>query len=113
MMITLAIVASVLCPCAIALSSLHDEVYGDIQKSGSSQFKCELPPAINPSSDGLPAARDLFSGEQALKLQVKRHSAIVSIPSISYDDNGEPLEDPRWEVFYALHKALESLYPNV
>lgn len=113
MMVTLALVASVLPPCALALSSLHDTAYGDIPRPGSSQFKCELPPAIDPSGDGLAAARDVFLGEQALKLQVKRHSAIVSIPSISYDDNGEPLEDPRWEVFYTLHNVLESLYPNV
>ncbi|KAI8629143.1 peptidase family M20/M25/M40 [Xylariaceae sp. FL1651] len=79
----------------------------------TTRFKCELPSPLDPSSDGLPAAHELFTGKAALMLQVLRHSAIVKIPSISYDDNGEPLEDPRWEVFYALHKALESLYPNV
>ncbi|KAI0533926.1 peptidase family M20/M25/M40 [Xylaria digitata] len=113
MMLTLALVASVLPSYAIALNGPRGTTQSHVEEVGSSRFKCELPPLVDPSSDGLPSARDIFSGEDALKLQVKRHSAIVSVPSISYDDNGEPLEDPRWEVFYTLHDTLESLYPNV
>ncbi|KAJ8127063.1 hypothetical protein O1611_g6574 [Lasiodiplodia mahajangana] len=114
MMLTLALAAGVLPSIAAALAGrLHDIARGDVGEPDISQFKCELPPLLDPSSDGLPAARDIFSSEEALKLQVKRHTTIVSIPSISYDDNGEPLEDPRWEVFYTLHDTLESLYPNV
>ncbi|KAI1116802.1 peptidase family M20/M25/M40 [Nemania sp. NC0429] len=114
MMLRLALAASVLPYGALALPGLYDTATQDVSKeSGSSRFKCELPPPIDPAGDGLPAAADLFSGEEALKLQVKRHSAIVSVPTISYDDNGEPLEDPRWEIFYTLHDTLKSLYPNV
>ncbi|GAP92544.1 putative peptidase family M20 M25 M40 [Rosellinia necatrix] len=113
MIITLALAASLIPSYAIALAEHYDATLGDINEPRNSRFKCEIPPLINPSGDGLPAARDIFSGDQALKLQVERHSAIVSIPSISYDDNGEPLEDPRWEVFHTLHSTLESLYPNV
>ncbi|KAI1151609.1 peptidase family M20/M25/M40 [Nemania diffusa] len=113
MMLPLALAASVLPYYALALTELHDTAHIDFEEREASQFKCELPPSIDPSSDGLPAARDIFSSEEALNLQVERHSAIVSIPTVSYDDNGEPLEDPRWEVFYTLHEKLESLYPNV
>jgi len=94
-------------------TGLRDEVQYVLTEAIDTQFKCHLPPLVEPSSDGLPAARDVFSGEEALKLQVERHSAIVKIPSISYDDNGDPLEDPRWDIFYTLHVTLESLYPNV
>ncbi|KAI0967725.1 peptidase family M20/M25/M40 [Xylaria arbuscula] len=113
MLFSLALAASVLPSYAFSLPSLDGDVQGSVRESRNSQFKCELPPSIDPSSDGLPEARDIFSGDDALKLQVKRHSAVVRVPSISYDDNGEPLEDPRWEVFYTLHDTLRSLYPNV
>ncbi|KAI0429403.1 peptidase family M20/M25/M40 [Xylaria sp. FL1042] len=113
MMFMLALAASVLPSYAIALTGLDTNVHSSFEEPGNTRFKCELPPSIDPSSDGLPEARDIFFGDEALKLQVKRHSTIVSVPSISYDDNGEPLEDPRWEVFYTLHDTLESLYPNV
>ncbi|KAI0459661.1 peptidase family M20/M25/M40 [Xylaria acuta] len=113
MMFSLAFAASVLPTYVIALTRLHDIAQDDVEGLENSRLKCEIPPVVDPSGDGLPAARDIFSGEQALKVQVERHSAIVSIPSISYDDNSEPLEDPRWEVFYTLHDKLKSLYPNV
>lgn len=87
------------------------QILGDA--TGNSNFECNLPPALSPSSDGLPTAQEIFSGEDALLKQVERHSTIVKIPSISYDDNGEPGEDPRWDVFYELHKAFAYLYPHV
>jgi Gly-Xaa carboxypeptidase len=113
MMRRFALVASALPPFVVALTGLQHPVQHILTESENTHFKCELPPLLDPPSDGLPAAQDLFSGEKALKLQVERHSAIVRVPSISYDDNGEPLEDPRWEVFYTLHKTFELLYPNV
>ncbi|KAI1425356.1 peptidase family M20/M25/M40 [Xylaria sp. FL1777] len=113
MMLIFALAASVLPSYASLLAGLEDNVQGGIEQRRNAPFKCELPPSIDPSSDGLPDARDIFFGDDALKLQVKRHSAIVSVPSISYDDNGEPLVDPRWDVFYTLHDRLETLYPNV
>ncbi|KAH6648346.1 hypothetical protein BKA67DRAFT_574554 [Truncatella angustata] len=85
-------------------------VLGEIENA---DFQCELPPVLDPSKDGLPAARDLFDTEKALLKQVERHGTLVKVPSISYDDNGEPGEDPRWEVFYELHATLAKLYPFV
>ncbi|KAI1482458.1 hypothetical protein K445DRAFT_313402 [Daldinia sp. EC12] len=101
----LTLIAGTLTRLALA-RSIHQDV-------SSATFKCDIPPAVDPSKDGLPAARDIFSDHEALLLQVKRHSTIVKIPSISYDDNGEPGEDPRWDVFYDLHRALAALYPNI
>ena len=77
----------------------------------STGFQCDLPPAIDPSGDGLPSAEELFSEEEALNKQIERHAAIVRVPSVSYDDNGEPNEDPRWAPFWDLHETLVSLYP--
>lgn len=81
--------------------------------SGRGTFKCDLPPAVAPDSDGLASADELFSGQKALNLQVQRHSAIVRVPSISYDDLGEVDEDPRWLVFLDFHRLLEELFPAV
>ncbi|KAI1359643.1 peptidase family M20/M25/M40 [Xylaria arbuscula] len=112
MMRTLALAASLLPSYAIGLAQPHLNGEPSIDKRSAS-FKCDLPPVFGPSSDGLPEARDIFTGEDALKLQVQRHSAIVRVPTISYDDNGEPTEDPRWNIFYTLHETLETLYPSV
>lgn len=78
-----------------------------------SDFQCELPPILDPSKDGLPSSQALFSSGRALQKQVERHGTLVKVPSISYDDNGEPGEDPRWNVFYELHATLARLYPFV
>lgn len=86
------------------------QVLGEVKNDG---FQCELPPVLDPSGDGLPTARQLFNNEKALLKQVERHGTLVKVPSISYDDNGEPGEDPRWEVFYELHATLAKLYPFV
>ena len=80
---------------------------------GAAEFKCHISPALDPAADGLPAARDIFSGEETLIKQVERLGTLVKIPSISYDDSGEPGEDPRWDVFYQMHDALAALYPIV
>ncbi|KAL7628342.1 hypothetical protein AAE478_002544 [Parahypoxylon ruwenzoriense] len=109
----LAFVAGTLSTGTLARSVLQNGGQEVFDASIATEFKCDIPPALDPSSDGLPAARDVFSGHEALLLQVERHSTIVKIPSISYDDNGEPGEDPRWEVFYQLHEAFAHLYPNV
>ncbi|KAI1137898.1 carboxypeptidase S [Hypoxylon sp. FL0543] len=109
----LALIASALATVTRGRSILQGETQVVLEGVEQTDFKCDIPPALDPSKDGLPAARDLFSDDEALKLQVKRHSTIVKIPSISYDDNGEPGEDPRWNVFYDLHKAFAALYPNV
>ncbi|KAK4089435.1 hypothetical protein Purlil1_6424 [Purpureocillium lilacinum] len=83
------------------------------QRPLASDFQCELPPALDPSSDGLPSADELFSSEEALIRQVERHSAIVKIDSVCYDDLGPFDEDDRWLPFFDLHDALRETYPTV
>ncbi|POR38514.1 Putative carboxypeptidase C24C9.08 [Tolypocladium paradoxum] len=78
-----------------------------------SSFKCDLPPALAPSRDGLPSATDLFSSEKSLNRQVARHQALVRVPSICYDDLGPFDEDDRWLPFYDVHDVLEDTYPMV
>lgn len=109
----LALVASTLTGVTIARSVHQDGPQQILDDVSPASFKCDIPPVVDPSKDGLPAARDIFSDQEALLLQVKRHGTIVKIPSISYDDNGEPGEDSRWDVFYDLHRALAALYPNM
>ncbi|KAL4955177.1 hypothetical protein BDW69DRAFT_204732 [Aspergillus filifer] len=78
-----------------------------------SNFICDLPPILDPVGDGLPSAVSLFSSHEALERQVKRHQAIVRVPSVSYDDLGEIGEDPRWEPFYQLYPVLKKTYPKL
>lgn len=75
--------------------------------------ECRLPPAIDPSKDGLPHSSKLWGGKAALKKQIKRHQAIVRVPSICYDDLGKIGEDKRWEPFGKLHKVIEKTYPTM
>lgn len=111
---------------ALANPSLAAVVARDVQHilsssiTGSSpsvgehvSFACDLPPSVAPDSDGLASANELFSGPAALDLQVQRHSALVRIPSVSYDDMGDVDKDERWNVFLDLHRLLENLYPKV
>jgi Gly-Xaa carboxypeptidase len=79
----------------------------------ASGIQCDIPSAIDPTGDGLPSSSELFDNHAALLKQVERHGTVVKIPTISYDDNGEPGEDPRWDVFYELHDTLAELYPSV
>lgn len=76
-----------------------------------SDFNCDLPPVLTPGDDGLPSAEELFSSHDALLKQVKRHQAVVRVPSICYDDLGGFDEDERWAPFYDLHKVLKETYP--
>ncbi|KAJ5976809.1 hypothetical protein N7501_000151 [Penicillium viridicatum] len=78
-----------------------------------SDFICDLPPVMDPANDGLPSAVSLFSSDEALERQVKRHQAIVQVPSVSYDDLGEIGEDERWLPFYKLFPVLQKSYPTV
>jgi len=91
--------------------SLTQQVMAD--RSRATDFKCDLPPAVSPDGDGLPSADELFANDHAFRRQVARHSAIVRVPSISYDDLGDVWEDERWLVFLEFHKVLEELFPAV
>ena len=77
----------------------------------SDEYKCDKPPVLDPASDGLPSATDLFLGKDALLKQVERHQAIVQVPSICFDDLGDFDTDERWKPFYDLHDAFEKTYP--
>ncbi|CAG7939186.1 unnamed protein product [Penicillium olsonii] len=79
----------------------------------SPEFTCDLPPALDPRGDGLLSAADLFSTDEARERQVKRHQAIVRVPSVSYDDLGEIGKDERWNPFYEILPVLQKLYPSL
>ncbi|KAH7206029.1 hypothetical protein DER44DRAFT_809903 [Fusarium oxysporum] len=76
-------------------------------------FKCDLPPVLSPGNDGLPSASELFDSKDAFNKQVKRHQAIVRVPSICYDDLGDVGKDERWAPFYDLHDVLAKTYPAI
>ena len=111
MLVRLAAAASWLAAVTAALGAHRQEVALD--EAGAGDFQCDLPPTVAPANDGLPSAQELFTSQDALTKQVERHAAIVKIPTISYDDSGEPGEDPRWNIFYELHRAFAYLYPHV
>ncbi|KAH6895880.1 hypothetical protein B0T10DRAFT_479118 [Thelonectria olida] len=83
------------------------------QDSAPADFTCHLPPILVPGDDGLPSGDSLFSSHEALLKQVKRHQAIVRVPSICYDDLGEFNQDERWAPFYDLHDTLAKTYPTI
>lgn len=58
--------------------------FGTQKPIGQSEhdFKCDLPPVLSPGNDGLPSANELFDSKDAFNKQVKRHQAIVRVPSI-------------------------------
>jgi Gly-Xaa carboxypeptidase len=73
--------------------------------------ECRLPPAIDPSRDGLPHSYELWGDKTALSQQVKRLQAIIRVPSVCFDDLGPIGEDERWKPFDELHRVIEGLYP--
>ncbi|PTD04121.1 hypothetical protein HYE67_003257 [Fusarium culmorum] len=83
------------------------------QDTITNDFTCDLPPVLTPKNDGLPDANSLFSSKEAFDTQVKRHQAIVRVPSICYDDLGDVDKDERWAPFYDLHDALAKTYPAI
>lgn len=74
-------------------------------------FQCSLAPVLEPKGDGVQSAKDLFTSKKALETQVRRHQAIVRVPSISYDDFGDFDTDARWKPFDELHKVIRDTYP--
>lgn len=87
--------------------------YGEASQQllAAADFQCDLSGAIDPSSDGLPSAGKLFGTKEALLKQVDRHSALVKVPSICYDDLGPFDEDPRWAPFFDFHDVLAKTFP--
>ncbi|KAJ9142429.1 Carboxypeptidase S [Pleurostoma richardsiae] len=91
----------------------HVIAVGSGSDTSAADFQCDLPNVLEPSQDGLPSATDLFGSQDALLKQVSRHSAIVRVPSICYDDLGDFDSDERWAPFYELHKVLSEQYPLI
>ena len=102
-------IAAALTPSAPRLTEQHVIAPG----AGISPFSCDLPPVAIPPNDGFPPARKAFGTKEALLQQVKRHTALVNVPSICYDDLGDFDQDPRWASFYEFHQVLEEQFPVV
>lgn len=77
----------------------------------TSDFQCDLPGVLDPSGDGLLSARKLFTSKAALRQQVDRHSALVRVPTVCYDDLGSFDEDPRWKPYHKFHDVLAETFP--
>jgi Gly-Xaa carboxypeptidase len=97
--------------CALATGDIAQTLLAHTKSA--SDFTCDLSPSIDPKGDGLPSSSDLFSSHDALKLHIKRHQAIVRVPSVCYDDMGSFDGDERWIPFYHLHDVLRETYPLV
>lgn len=98
-------------PLALASSIPRYGSYGQQSLGLTEDFECDLPGPLDPSADGLASSQELFSSKAALKKQVDRHSALVKVPAICYDDLGPFDEDPRWKPFYQFHDILAETFP--
>ncbi|KAI9637962.1 carboxypeptidase s precursor [Dioszegia hungarica] len=49
--------------------------------------------------------------EEEKKTSIDRFARAVQIPTQSYDDNGEPNEDPRWKPFFDFQTYLKDTFP--
>lgn len=58
-----------------------------------------------------PSSRIEWSAD-AKRRSVELFQAAVRIPTQSYDDNGEPGEDPRWAPFTEFQEWLEGAFPT-
>ncbi|CAH0033766.1 unnamed protein product [Clonostachys rhizophaga] len=88
--------------------------YPDQKRIGSPNIapSCRLPPVLEPPNDGLPSGCSVFAGAEALDTQVRRHQAVVRVPTVCYDDLGDFETDPRWIPFHRFHKVLRETYPT-
>lgn len=107
-------------PSALSLATSFEAIKNGLQKplglgheTPADSLTCHLPQEQDPSQDGLPSANTIFSGQDALEAHVKRHQAVVRVPTVCFDDLGDFDTDPRWEPFHALHQVLEKTYPAV
>lgn len=100
-------------PLALASTVPRDGGSGKGLDKSAADFECDLPSPLDPSGDGLHSAQKLFGSQAALAQQVGRHSALVKVPSICYDDLGPFDEDSRWKPFYEFHNVLAETFPLV
>lgn len=104
---------ALIAPLALASSIPRHRGNGQELDNSAADFECDLPSPLDPSGDGLQSAQKLFGSKAALTKQVERHSALVKVPSICYDDLGPFDEDPRWKPFYEFHDVLADTFPLV
>lgn len=76
-------------------------------------FACDLPPPLDPAADKLPSAHTLFGSSAALQAQIRRHQALVRVPTICFDDLGPFDTDPRWKPFHDFHDVLAETFPMI
>ena len=81
-------------------------------KNGVVESWCPLPEKPKSANDGLKPSI-LFADKDSVEKQVKRLSAAVNVPTVSWDDNGDVGTDERWQPFYKFHEVLEELFPLV
>lgn len=99
-------------PLALASAIPQYGGYGQqLLEDTTADFECDLSGPLDPAGDGLASAQELFSSKAALLRQVDRHSALVKVPSICFDDLGPFDEDPRWKPFYQFHDILVETFP--
>jgi Gly-Xaa carboxypeptidase len=84
----------------------------ELEKPLAIENWCPLPKLPSEVKDGLRPSRD-FETDEFLRRQVERLSAAVDVPTVSYEDNGDVDQDPRWRTFEDFHRVLESLFPLV
>lgn len=62
--------------------------------------------------DPLHPATKIEWDDDSRKHSIELLQAAVRIPTQSYDDNGEPEEDPRWAPFKDFQKWLQEAFPT-
>lgn len=98
-------------PLTSAFSIPQYSTYAQQSLGIAKDFECDLSAPLDPSSDGLASAHELFGSKAALKRQVNRHTALVKVPAVCYDDLGSFDEDLRWKPFYQFHDVLAETFP--
>jgi Gly-Xaa carboxypeptidase len=93
----------------LQLPSLKNE---EPKNAGVVETWCPLPEKPKYPNDGLKPSF-LFADKASVDKQVKRLSAAVNVPTVSYDDNGDVGKDKRWQPFSKFHEVLEDLFPLV
>ena len=77
---------------------------------------CPQYPALVSTSDNKKLAKEVLdeiSGEAFFDDSLKRMQGAVQIPTESFDDMGNVLEDDRWDIFDDLHAYLKKTFPLV
>jgi Gly-Xaa carboxypeptidase len=98
----------------LLFASFSSKEYLSISKSNGNDVEswCPLPEPPSHLEDGLNPSSSFAEKTSVLK-QVERLSAATNVSTVSYDDNGDVDEDPRWKSFGEFHEVLRHLFPLV